>query len=67
MNELHMIFIIKSSHFKLVISMIISSSLSQSNSSHSNTLQTLKSIQIKNGNPQNPKIIEKDPNYNSNT
>jgi len=51
MNELCMIFIIRMSHAKFVINMVVSSSLSQSSSSHSNTLQMLKFIQIKTWQP----------------
>jgi hypothetical protein len=51
MNELCMIFVISASHAKFVINMVVSSSISQSSSSHSNTLQMLKSIQIKKWQP----------------
>ncbi len=56
-----MILVINLSHFKFVINTVVSSSLSQSTFSHSNTLQMLKFVKIKNGNSQNPKIIEKKP------
>jgi len=47
MNELCMVFVINASHAKFLINMVVNFSLSQSSSSHSNTLQMLKSIQIK--------------------